>query len=86
VFKVLLSVLLVLFLLIIAAHSIVIVVGVLQLLTGLPVWGRREHRDLSAEGEVRRSGLFYVVCGSMMVAAWGWVTLRAVNALIGKIP
>jgi hypothetical protein len=86
VFRVLLSVLLVLFVLMIAAHSVFIVVGVRQLLTGLPVWGRKERRDLSAEGEVRRSGLLFIVCGCVLVAAWGWLTLRAVSALIGAIP
>jgi len=82
----LLSGLLFLFLLMIAAHAVFIVMGVRSLLTGLPVRASRGPllRDVRAQRD--RSGLLFVVFGCLMVAAWGWLSLRAARQLMNLIP
>ena len=84
-FKVLFSGLLLL-LLMTAAHSVFVVLGVRSLLTGLLVLRPHVRRDIDDTGQHRQSGLLYVVFGSVMVVAWGWVGVWAPNALIGSIP
>jgi hypothetical protein len=85
VFKVLFSALLLLLVLMIAAHSVFVAIGLRSLLTGLPVRGWHARRDIDDKGQNRQGGLLFVVFGSVMVLAWGRVAVWAANALMGSI-
>jgi hypothetical protein len=86
VLEVLLSCLLLLLVLMIAAHAVFVVIGVRSLLTSLPVCGLEVRRDNDFKRQRSRAGILYIVFGSVMVVGWGWQAFRVARLLISSSP
>jgi len=82
----LLSGLVVLVFLIMAAHGLFIILGICAVSKGRLVKGRGS-RTFSVTGkDAVRGGLVYLGFGCVMVAAWLMIAVRAIQALMRPVP